>query len=178
MHLHRQHAQFAAVFHGEHELSEAIADLDQLEPGNGAGPHHLKLEVHVGHGSDLAAAEHTVWRDLGVGMAIGAPIGMVTMAGLLAVIAVVIDAPSVGVYAAAGLGPGAIFGLLFGGLSGLAAGNKAVPTALRWESSTADDGDAVLVTEFDLLGNDDDFSDRVAAVIRRHHGEALAGSSL
>jgi hypothetical protein len=174
-HVRRGHG-VAALFHDGDEVVGVLEELEHLDREDPGHRHHLRVEVHRGHGTDLRAAERTLTRDVLYGMLAMVPVCAVGNAVILWLVALVFDVDDPTTFFWAGVPSGAVLGLLFGGLVGIMLGNRPMRIATICEDAAVDDGDAVVIAEFGDRGRRtaDGFAARVDEILRTHRGTPLS----
>jgi hypothetical protein len=165
----------AALFHDGDEVVGALEELERLDRDDPGHRHHLRVEVHRGHGTDLRAAERTLTRDVLWSMVAMVPACALGNAVVLWLVGTALGADDPATYFWVGVPSGAVMGLLFGGLLGIMLANRSMTLATICEDAAVADGDAVVVAAFDERGHGrDGFGDQVHAILDAHHGAPLA----
>ena len=177
MRQHPTHTMMAE-FDSEQDAIEALHDLESL-PLQG----HLQCAVHHRDDHrDLVLAENHLLQRVGLSMLLGAPLGGLSGLGVMSLWAAMDASVSRGLVLGVGLIAGSIFGLLLGGITGIAWGSREIEEAGRWECMHLADHEVVVamldddVVEAEVLDLHDATPIAVPEEIRRifadHHGRA------
>jgi hypothetical protein len=139
MRTHPMHTMMAE-FDSEQDAIDALHDLEAL-PLQG----HLHCTVHHRDDhADLVRAENHLLQRVGLSMLLGAPLGGLGGLGVMSMWAAVDSTVSRGLVLGVGLIAGSLFGLLLGGITGIAWGSHEIEEAGRWECMHLADHEVVI----------------------------------
>lgn len=172
-----------AEFETEQDAIDALHDLEQLPMRD-----HLRCAVHHrDHHADLVRAENHLLGRVGLAMGIGAPIGAAGGLAVMLVWASADRAVTTGMVLGVGLIAGSLFGILLGGITGIAWGSKEVEEAGHWERMHLADHEVVIAL-LDDAAADAEVTDRwdhtpvalpeeIRRIFADHHGHpAMVGT--
>lgn len=179
---HRNH-RIAAAFDAEADARAALADLELFSP-------EVAVVVHQAGCHDVDRAERDLEVTMGRSILIAVPVAMLALLAICLVFRSSFDLGAGGVIAVA-VGPGAILGILFGGIAGLAISQRRLEEAQARSQDHRAHQEEVLVAKVDrgALHNPrghrveydgrptrqvvDDLETQIRAVFAEHHGHPV-----
>lgn len=137
---HRTH-RIAAAFDTEAEAEAALHDLEHYAP-------EVTVVVHQPGCHDVDRAERDLEVTMGRSILIAIPLAMLALLAICVAFRSSFDLSAAGVIAVA-VGPGAILGILFGGIAGLAISQRRLEEAQARSQDHRDHQEEVLVAKVD-----------------------------
>ena len=158
----------AARFPSDDDALDAVHDLDAL-PGH----EHLRLEVHRGADHEVERAETQLVSRVVVCMVVGVPIGVALGFAIMMAIDLWIEPMTVGLITGVGIPAGGLFGLLVGGIAGLAWGAGELEKARAIGCLHLAEHEDVVVAEMDTAAVRRELPSQIREVFAAHQGELL-----
>lgn len=141
-HAHHHCHKVAARFDDVDEVEEVMRDLEALHEEE-----HLAVAVHTADAHELDDAEHRLAVSMGEGILIGTVIGVLVGMGIMALAGSMMADIDIPTLVAGGAIGGALLGMLFGAISGIALRGGGIHEATWWESFHLSPGEGIVVAE-------------------------------